>query len=119
MSDSLIDWMKERLASLYQQDPTSPEVDVAGILKSTFKPDARVVYNHQPIDLAKFGEGIQKSSFAATRADIEWKDIIAVPIKGDEENPKVWISRKLLSSTKFKPSRRQASLPGLSLSPTR
>lgn len=95
MSDPLVDWTKERLTLLYKMDSTSPEADFPKILESTFKPDARITDNHQFINLAKFGEELKRSSFAVTRADIEWKGIVAMPNQGNEENTQVRIHPRL------------------------
>ncbi|KAF9445550.1 hypothetical protein P691DRAFT_675366 [Macrolepiota fuliginosa MF-IS2] len=83
MSDSLADWVKGQFTPLFQKNTESADSDVSSTLGSTFKPDARIIYNHQSIDLAKFGDDLNQSGFAVTRTDVEWKEIFATPNESD------------------------------------
>lgn len=79
MSDPLVDWVKEHLTSLYQKSTESSDDALPGLLAATFKSNAHIIYNHQRIDLTTFGDNINKSFFAVTRADVEWKEAVALP----------------------------------------
>lgn len=78
MSDTIADWLKDHLTVLYQTSGDSTE-NISNKLSTIFENDAHIVYNHEQIDLSKFGEGLQASLAAVSRAEVEWKEIFSLP----------------------------------------
>ncbi|KAF5355124.1 hypothetical protein D9756_005712 [Leucocoprinus leucothites] len=77
MSDNLVDWFKERFTPLYQISAGATEDSLSTQLDSMFEKNAHIIHNHEPIDLAKFTEGLRASSAAVVKADVEWKEVMS------------------------------------------
>jgi len=89
MSDHLVNWFKDHLTSLYQSVSNSAEGELYSRVESLFEEDARIIYNHEQIDLAKFSEGLDASSSAVVEAQVEWKKVMSLTAGRHSETQQV------------------------------
>jgi len=78
MSDHLVNWFKDHFTPLYQSVSNSVEGELSSRVESLFEGDARIIHNHEQIDLAKFSEGLGASSSAVIEAQVEWKKVMSL-----------------------------------------
>jgi len=89
MSDHLVNWFKDHLTPLYQSVSNSEEGELSSRVESLFEGDARIIYNHEQIDLAKFSEGLGASSSAVIEAQVEWKKAMSLTAGRHSETQQV------------------------------
>jgi len=78
MSDSLVDWFKDRVTPLYESVSASGEGALSSRVGSLFEGDARIICNHEEVDLATFSKGLVASSSAVSEAHVEWKKVASL-----------------------------------------
>lgn len=87
MDNPMIDWFKDCVQKLYQQDPAQGEKEQSSLLESIFDKNVNLLHNHKPMSLSEYMNNLSQSSFATAKTDLEWNVILS---QEDEGEAQVW-----------------------------
>ncbi|KAF7782879.1 hypothetical protein Agabi119p4_2255 [Agaricus bisporus var. burnettii] len=85
MDNPMIDWFKDCVQKLYQQDPTQGEKEQSSLLESIFDKNVNLLHNHKPMSLSEYMNSLSQSSFATAKTDLEWNVILSQEDEGEAQ----------------------------------
>lgn len=80
-------WIKDHLGSLYHDESTvgGEQSDFQAFFNSTFSENVSIYVNHEQISRDDFESEMKNSRSALSRSStIDWKEILEIPIKSEE-----------------------------------
>ena len=88
-SPSLTAWFKSHFGALYHDESTigGEQSDFQAVFNSTFSESVSIYVNHEQISRDKFESEMKASRSALSQPPIiDWKEILEIPTKSDENN---------------------------------